>query len=950
MEFTSDFLAKDDNTTQSAKALFAERLAANTQAFGKSSLRVASSGLPDYKSWLAQKRAECMPNLTIVDHMKPPIQVTVSQAQPHLFDDADRQYISAKLDLSGYEKNPMLSTHPIRTYVSNEVKYIPKGGHDPFINGSAAPIPPLVNQSCIKAAAQMYAMARHAGRDPDQVNKLFRWMWNLPSDFTLEPYAPQVDPTVSKPWLRLKQAQNYEVCYMPAQQGMIKVTTGSEIGVHSGIKWDVDWEWVRTCARAIMTRVCFIENHRFNLEKLNGLELKFVVRYDNFLPQSMPKFSYVIPAESVKNPFNVPEQISSQLYAANKILMDQYSYSAELTRILPELKPISRPVISTLPSKMILLEEIGDLNTWIGPPPSFKFVEPLELTKTKLTRKPLTLRSLLTQYVTQRCMRNVRLVEILFEAKASLEIGDILKAKSLVVDFFDKNELNGLLNLYLKMHDSKLVAVHEVWDVFTGGKAPGKRIKAIDANSLLQHYMTVNMDLLTDAVMESLRELRRNMAAPNILLFLRYMGQPLNMLDTPDLIRARIRKLISTFYIANYRSKVKILAARLREEKDKLRKKSLTRDLVKRQSLLRFYAAHFSSDDVNAWEIKTKATIKTLAYKYVAKRKRLQRKMQDLEAEFEQRGMPGSYEYLASRYDEILSTDFLGGIQYAMEKIKQTDKDLDMLFMNRIDYNILYGEHQRSARRLRLLMNTATQQYLVGKPDPALYDLEEDKKDVVRGVVMEQNNDYIPYEQLAYRGKQPKIMLDRPKWLNRSKFVQTKMKKQKRKSRGRHHMKSDLVIANDPPDLSMKEVVPLETPTIPPKVLHVMMNPVEPIEVIEEKPPIIAPIIAPSGGMNLDDLFGDDLDDMYEDNTHKIMLSDFISAQYLPWTTRSFLSVYQQRHPDFVFIESAGFDFAELTALRADQQFNKQVMELADLEYGKAAKKEAVANIDLDEE
>jgi len=945
MEFTSEFLAKDKETPQKPLDNFANRFAANTQAFGKSALRVASSGLPDYKSWLAQKRAESMPHLTIVDHVKPPIQVTVSQAQPNLFDDSDKQYVSAKLDLTGYKKTPQLSTHPVRTYVSDEVKYVPKGGHDPFINGSAAPIPPLVNQSCIRAAAQAYSMARHAGKNPEQVNALFRWMWNLPSDFSLEPYAPQIDPNVTKPWLRLKQAQNYEVCYMPAQQGMIKVTTGSEIGVHSGIKWDVDWEWVRTCARAIMTRVCFIEDHRFRLQELNGLVLNFIVRYDNFLPQSVPQFRYNVPKNTTTNPFNIPHEISSQLHAANKILLEQFSYNADLTKILPDLQPISRPIVSTLPAKIMLSEDFGELNNWIGPAPSFKFVEPLELTKTKLTRQPLTLRSLLTQYVTQRCFRSIRLTELLFESKAHMEYGEFIKAKDLIVQFFDKNELNGVLNLYLKMHDQKLHVIYEIWDTFTGGKGPGKRIRAIDANSLLQHFMTASYNILSDICYESLRELRRNMAAPNILLFLRYMGQPLNMLDTPALIRARIRKLISTFYTANYRSRVRALTEKLIHEPDKERRKSLTTELIRRQSLLRIYSANFVSEDQAAWEMNMRNSVKTLAYKYVTKRKRLQRKLQDLEADFEREGYPQSFEYLATRYDNVLKTNFAGGIAYALEKISQTDKDLDLLFLNQTDYNIMYGEHQKSARRLRSLMNVATQSYMVGKPDPNVYDLEEDKKEVVRGLQMAENKDYVMYETLAYKGKAPKIMLDRPKWLNRHKFIQTKVNK-KRRSKGKEGKKAqNWIIANDPPDA--RDVVPLEVSTIPPKFLTVMMNPVSVDE--EPAPPPIIANPAPAANMDLSDLFGDDLDDMYEDNTNKIMLADYISAKYLSWTTRAFMNVYMSHNPDFVYNEQHGFLLEELEKLRLDAQFNASVIALADLEYGKTPSKVVDANVDLSE-
>lgn len=923
----------------------ASRIETNLQAYGKTALKVAPTGIPDYKTWLANARAKAIPHKTIIDHVKPPISATISQAQPGLFDDTDKQYVTAKLDMTGYEKRPDLTTHPVRQYVSNSIKYVPKGGHSPFISGSAAPIPPVVNQSCIKAAADAYSIARHMGKDPENINKLFRWMWNLPKDFTLEPYALQVDSTITKPWLRLKQSENYEVCYMPAQQGMIKVTTGSEIGVHTGIKWDVDWEWVRTCARSIMTRILFIESHRFNLEQLNGLELKFLVRYDSFLPQSTPKLTYNVP--DTVNPFNIPDAISAELYAANKITLETYSGTTSITKYLDDLKPLSKPIISTLPTKLVLSEGLSELGTWFGPPPSMKFVEPVELTDKAITRKPLTIKALIAQYVTQRCLRSPKLCELLFEVKARMELGDDFKARMLLGEFFDKNELNGVLLLYMRMHNSSLACVRDIWELFTGGKNPGKLIRAIDANSLLQQYVSCDVDLLSLTCFESLRELRRNMAAPNILLMLKYMGLRLNLMDKPDIVKAKIKDLITTFYIANYRSKVHALTDLYIKEPDKDAKKLLKKKLILRQSLLRFYASNFKSNKQSEWEQNMVKTLRTLSYKYVAKRKRLQRKLQDLENDLLSRKENLSYISLAQIYDDVLHTSFVEGIKLAEQKIKATEEDLDLLFMTQEDYNIFYGKHVRSTKRFRLIMNSMTQQYMKAKPDYDIFDLEEDKKETVRTLLFEDNESYVPYENLTYKGRMPKIMENRPKWMSRTKFVEVKERKLKNVKRVKQ--KKALVIANDEPT----EIIPLEDIKYHPKILANMLT--APADKEPEPPPkppdieITLPSAQPvEAQANLDDMFGDDdYDDLYQDNTNKVTVGDYISSKYLPWTVGAFMKCYLARNPNFTYDDSHGFLLSELDALRADQTFSSEVLADSNKEFGGRATQAAKMNVDI---
>jgi len=938
-----DLLRKEEQIQTIQPQTIEHRVKTNLGAYGTSALKVANAGQLDYKTWLANMRAKSHPHLTIIDQVKPPIQATISQAQPSLFDDESRQYVSAKLDMSSYEKRNDLTTHPVRQYISNQTKYVPKGGSSPFIKGSAAPIPAVVNQSCIKAGAEAFSLARHMGKDVKKVDEMFRWMWNLDDDFTLEPYAPQVEPEVTKPWLRLKQQQNYEVCYMPAQQGMIKVTTGSEVGVHSGVKWDVDWEWVRTCARSVMTRVLFVEGHRFNLQALDGLTLKFIVRYDNFLPQSAPSMLYKVPA--TKNPFKIPEQISNELNAANKLTLEVFSTSTHLSSILHDLQPLTKPIISTLPAKMILREGLSELSDWFGPVSSYKFTEPLQLTATSLTRQPLTIKALVTQYIAQRCLRSPKLTETLFAAKAKSDYGEIIQCRKLIVDFFDKAELNGVLTLFMKMNGNTLACIRDIWDLFTGGKSSGKTIRAIDANSLLQQYMSCEFDILSLTVFEALRELRRDLAAPNILHLMKYMGLRLNLPDEPDILRKKIKRLITTFYIGNYRAKADAAKSKYLASSNKEEKKVLGKELIFRQTILRLYAHCMSFERNYEWEANMVESLKTLAIKYVNKRKRLQRKLVDLLALVDKEKMQMSYERFADLLDKALGTQFSIGIKAANKRIQETEKDLDLLFMSRVDYNIYYGEHQKQTRRLRQIMNSATQQYLTHKPDFESFELEEDKKETVRGLLMDDNNDFVPYQDLQFRGRIPKIMANRPAWMARTTYVQVKAAKRRSRDKNKKvkMRKKILEVINDPPE----EYVSLEEARIHPKILQNIMT----IDV--EEPIVVANAIDPDppdkppANSSFDMFADDDFDDLYQTSFDKVMLNDYISIKFLPWTVKAFFQVYCNTHPDVVPDAEMPFTLVEMEALEADPLFNSAVSALATLEFGPSTRTAPVLNVDI---
>lgn len=960
-EINENLFRKDTDPSDKPPAdwLTSVRERTNKLAYGVDQIKTVDTGFPAYKDFLAKMRSQAIPGKTLVDHNHPPITGTVTQASKSQATDDSVPFVKASFSTKDYYKEPKLSSHPIRQYVSDKVKYIPQGDKDPFIPMSSKPVPPVMNQTCIENAAKMYSIARHLGQDVKGIDKLFRWMWNLPEDFTLEPYAPQIDPEVTKPWLRLKQSHNYEVPFMIAQQGMIKVTTGSETGVHSAIKWDIDWAWVRTVVRNIMTRICFVEGHP--LSTLEGLELKFLIRYDNLLPQSVPNYKFNEAAMTTK--FSVPDELRNAIMSFNRAdvasLMKQMSYSELLT----DMAPLSKPIVSTLPRSMVIrkeLEELTDIN-WLGPLPPYKFVQPVSLDESIITKNQITFQNMYEQYIGQRAMASQMLCKKLFEVKAHLDDGNIPQAYVFLLEFIDVKELDALIILYIKMTERAKIKKQEVWNLFLDGFAPPKKLKTLDIKYLINTAnQTLNSHFLWVTV-GALKILRQQFAAPNILMIYKYIEGKLPTFESADMVRARLKKVITAFYKLNYKAKVTSAKQSLKDAINEKTKTSCRLRLIKAQLMLQLYTVLVDSEREDEAYIKARDVIMMTAFKYCKKRRRYERKLSDfVRFEYEQKGLTTKTimidpETLAKKLDAILDTAFFPVIQKALLAYTDTEGDLDVLFLTRNDYLMKYNKSQKQDRRLKGVMNQITQKYIRQTPDHDYFFAEEEKKVKFRDLLFRDNDNFISFEQLTMKSRVRIKPFEKPVWLventervrkSKEKPIRLPRSKHKKKRKSSVDHKSFMVV-NSPEhkfvtmeqDLGFKEfVVEVDDSD---KIIVDKPDEEKKIETVTSDIKDSKPV-----DDGLDDLFGfDDDTNPYGELTDDIYISDYISTKSLAWTVNGFTAVYRDIDPDFN--PGVGISMQTLDRILTDQILNARVITASAVEFGPTRGTVSTENIDI---
>lgn len=351
MIFTADFLATttSDKDDSSSKTLFEDRLAQNRAMFPRSSVVPKDVGLPSYAEWRSRMFAEAMPHLTIHDVPKPPISLTVTPVfvGTKAVGDIPAYRPYGIVDVTQHERKPHLSNHPQRAWMSNKSSYIPQVGKT--FGPTSQPVPPGCMQSAIVSGARQIACARSSGKDLTMIDENFRRMWDLPDDFSLLDYEPTVKPDVSAPWNALRNAPNYSVNYMTSQQQMFTLHAGLATGIDAGVQRDVDWNWVKTCMRAFMTRHVMIDHARTDIGEFDKLVVEFVVRYDMMVKKRSPCF---VPARLITRqvvPYEVTQFARKPPCPDMKPLCVEFrvparqSYSTTVACLIPESILVTLP-------------------------------------------------------------------------------------------------------------------------------------------------------------------------------------------------------------------------------------------------------------------------------------------------------------------------------------------------------------------------------------------------------------------------------------------------------------------------------------------------------------------------------------------------------------------------------------------------------------------------------
>lgn len=925
----------------------------NKAAYGKDSVRTVQTGFPEYKDWLAKKRAQSLPGKTLVDHNHPPLTATVTQATKAQANDPDVPFVEATFSTKDYYADPSLTSHPIKQYISDKVRYVPQGNKDPFIPMSAKPVPPVMNQSCIEAAAKMFSIARHLGQDVTQVDKVFRWMWNLPENFTLEPYALQIDPEVTKPWLRLKQAHNYEVPFMIAQQGMIKVTTGSETGVHASTKWDIDWAWVRTVVRNIMTRICFVEDHP--LTELEGLKLKFIVRYDNLLPQAVPKYTFK--EHEMTHKFNIPEGLRRAIMKFNEADVATLIKGVNYTEILSDMQPLSRPVISTLPRSIAIrkdIAELADIN-WLGPLPPYRFIEPVALEDSIITKQPISFQSLYEQYTMQRAMTSQFLCKKLFECKAYLDDGSIPLAYVSLNEFIDRKELDALIMLYLKMRERSNISKREIWLLFLKDFDPPKKLKELNIDYMINTANQILSDHFLWVTTGALKILRQQFASPNILQMYKYVEGRLPTVETAGMVRARIKHLITSFYKVNYKAKVTAAKEALKLEKYQSGKNNAKNRLIRAQLMVQLYTALVDADNSDHAVIRARDILMMTAYKYCNKRRRYGKKLSEfVRNEYEVKVLTGKSklvdpEELAKALDKILDTSFYVVMFKAATAYADTENDLDVLFLTRTDYLIKYSKSQKQDRRLKGVMNSITQRFIAQKPDHDYFFAEAEKKERFRDLLFRDNEQFIKYEQLTKKSRVQIKPYKKPDWIAANyeiiRNVSQKPVSLKKLRKKKVRTKKSIIVLNEPDMIPVGNLEALMTDTLIPGYSDTII--IED-EVIKDEPkiPDKTETLNVTDDDFLNDLLGnDDSYNPYGAMTDDIYLSDYIATKTLPWTVTGFTTVYSKIDP--YFNAGMGISMAILDGIANDQVRNNEIIAESAVEFGHRTQVQETVNVDI---
>lgn len=834
----------------------------NLQAMGSADLHRKQTQMPTFKSFVSRMQAQNFPSKTILNSAKPPLTACITPVNPNEIEDPNRQYVTATFSTDGYTADPKLSSHPVRQYVSKKSPYLPSGHKEVFIKGTNRAVPPVIFQNQITSAAKVYSIMRHQNVDTEPFENVFRWMWGLPKEFSLSPYAPLIDSDITKPWVHLKAKGNYEVQYMSAQQGMIHVTTGSETGVYAGTKYEVDWEFIRTVARNIMTRVMFIEDHRNELEKMSGFKMKFYVRYDNHFPQYIPKWDFKKPdtASLLTMPNDQLLLLAgaiaepSKLYVFPKLLMDYMVMNA----------PVSIPIIATIPKKLPKTLDLevdeADLTDTLQVAYSYEFRQPLRIEDDEIVRQPLRIGDMVKQYFIQYGMTNEVNLKRLLTVTAYAKFKSYDHAYEELLDFIDMNELTKLNSLYMTINVNRYSASRDIWDFYVGKESHFNKIQSLEPRFLINHAKYLKHESLIKCINDSIRCIQQKLLVPNAYTLVRYM-RPFSSYDENLLsMKKAIRDLIEKFYVIGYLKKLKAAKNLLLNETDKDKLRALKESIIKYQFLSKLFPLVNGKDQPSI----ICDFIYEMALRYVKKRSRYHSKMKDFQVNTHDPFI------LATKLDKLVKSSFVKLLSILYEAIYQADHDIDVFFMSDTDYLITYNKNRKFAKRMRLLTSIIMPTYIKQLPDKERYVVKPDDQELYKDLICENNESYLTYAHFNERYKVPKLMKNRPAFLSRVTHVKIHNKKKKGKQR---YKEKDSIITPEPP------VTIIENNE---KVPEVSLTIAQPPEITYTKETIFEPEPEKANDDGLS--FLDNFDYEEEIDFNQIWPSDYISVKSLPWT------------------------------------------------------------------
>jgi len=831
----------------------------NLAQMGTADLHRKQTQMPTFKSFVARMQAQNFPGKTIVNAATVPLTGCITPVNPDEVEDPNKQYVTASFSLKGYERRPDLSSHPVRQYVSNTSQYKPVGQKDIFIPGTSRPIPPVIFQTQLAAAAKAFSVMRHQNIDTSDFEKIFRWMWGLPPEFTLEPYAPLIDSDVTKPWIHMKTRHNYEVPYMAAQQGMIHVTTGSETGVYGGKKYEVDWEFIRTVARGIMTRVLFIEDHRNILDKMVDFRMKFYVRYDNHFLQYAPKWAFQVPKGPplIKMPNEQLFLLAGAVAEPNKIFV----FPKHVVDYMTITAPISIPTIATLPKKLPKTLELEidepELRDTAYPAFTYHFVQPLEREDEEIVRRPLTMRDLAKQYLIQYGMSSKTQLETLFTISAYNKFKSIDSAYKFILDKMDIQEIGQLCILYTKINQNKYSSYREIWDFFVGKESQFQKIQSLDPRFLLNHARYLHYDGFIKAVSDAIKCIQNRILVPNAYTLTRYVKPYFTADENLVSMRKGIRELIQRFFVISYCKKKNVAKQQLLEEEDPDVKKGLKANILKYQFLSKLFPLINGNDDPKV----ICQFMYEMAIRYVKKRSRFHTRFKNFEVKTQD---PMK---LAKQLDELLKSKFVYLLQCVMDAVEEADKDLDILFMTDSDYLIYYNQSKRFNILMRKMTKYIMPKFIRVSPNREIYVASEEDIELYRSLELDDNIKHIPYASLSERYKVPKLMKNKPQFMSRPIVVKVHSKKKKGINKHKYKEKEKEEKFVDEPPLVLN-----------PKFDYAVEDNNTGTSLISINNEVQVPIVEDDGMSFLDEF---DTEDVYDFS--QVWPQDYINAKTLMW-------------------------------------------------------------------
>jgi hypothetical protein len=592
-------------------------------------------------------------------------------------------------------QNPELSSDPVKQLLPKNRRYVPETGSKTFLPNSAPPIPNTVAKAQVQAAAEGCAIARSAGRDPENIKKLFRKMWNLPDEFDPEIYAPVVNPEKSKPWRRYGATQNYEIHYAQNAQSLIHVTAGSYTSRTKSEEFEIDWDVVRSHLRIIATNVFLTEPGVIQDVLREGKEIRinYAVNHEEFPIAKTPLFEWN--ADKYEGGVQLPkEEIRLLMDDKPKVNYMSSSLMSQTIRAIPD------EVIRELKDereqsrgRLQLLDHIEAneelMSFKYGGGRSVNVTFPYKIKKGIVLREHM--KHVLKSWMIQTQKYSPRLHKIYAYRKAGM---DPSAAKEFM-EIFDPNVLTFAYHLYFNQgRQDQPRAVFKEWLEIVYGLTTN--FPSFDANNV---YSTVIaafnhgnynfLSLVMDAYILCMNNQTRLCLSDFIDVRVASRTRDFSITS----LKNNAYSHVSRYYKQKYLSEIEVL--KLVENKSPDIKARL-RMLQGRSMLYPIMNYSFKNQDVNALLFDS-------ACRYAKKRKKLSREAGQIQS-IDQTIFPRDY---ATKLDLLLGSNYVDYFDEAVRLSEMTKKDIDRLTWKPLNIDKLNnprrmkrGQHTRKPRLL----------------------------------------------------------------------------------------------------------------------------------------------------------------------------------------------------------------------------------------------------------